>query len=97
MQASRDLVGHGADVYLAGCLLYNSSIKHASCMKVSFWVSSRRARVGVSEARPTLRTHPKTYLHTDSESHHCCLTGKRQVNNGVRVEFSFGFFFTGMG
>ena len=27
---------------------YNSSIKHISCMKVSFWVSSRRARVGAA-------------------------------------------------
>ena len=36
VQASRDLVGHGANIYLAGRLLYNSSIKHTSCMKVSF-------------------------------------------------------------
>ena len=41
-QASCELVGHGANIYLAGRLLYNSSIKHTSCMKVSFWVSSRR-------------------------------------------------------
>ena len=29
---------------------HNSSIKHTSCMKVRFWVSSRRARVGASKA-----------------------------------------------
>ena len=37
------LAGHRANIYLAGRLLgsvtYNSSIKHTSCMKVSFWVS----------------------------------------------------------
>ena len=51
---SRRVTGHGANIYLAGRLLgsvtYNSSIKHTSCMKVRFWVSSRRARVGASEA-----------------------------------------------
>ena len=46
VQASHDLVGHDANIYLAGHLFYNSSIKHTSCIKVSFWVSLRRARVG---------------------------------------------------
>ena len=48
MQASRELVGHGANIYLPGRLLYSSSIKHTSCMKVGFWMSSRRARVEAS-------------------------------------------------
>ena len=61
VQAFHDLVGHGANIYLAGRLLYNLSIKHTSC---------------------------KSSL---------CLTGKHQVNIRVRVGFSFGFFFTGMG
>ena len=68
VQASHDSVGHGAYIYLAGHLLYNSSIKHTSCMKVSFWVSSRQASVGASEASVTLArlelTQKLTFIQT---------------------------------
>ena len=67
-------------------------------MKVSFWVSSRRARVGASEAGPTLArlelTQKLTFIQTVKAL--IMLAGKRQVSVRGRRGFSLGFFFTGI-
>ena len=72
----------------------NSSVKHTSCMKVSFWVSSRQARVGVSETGPTLDrlklTQKLIFIQTESHD------GTKQANicfgssllQGVEYQFN---------
>ena len=62
----------------------NFSIKHTGCMKVSFGVSLRRAKVGLAPTLVCLDLTQKTYLHIISESHNCA----KQAN--VTLELGLG-------